>query len=265
MSIRTASTPSARVAGAVLLALIPLTGCAGSQASLPPVSEGPAEATQIGESRESRPILARRLGTGGERLAVIANIHGNENEGLRHLDDIVELLADAPWDVLLIEDVNPDGTATQRRTTGAGVDPNRNWPATNFEASAQCGPEPLSEPGVAATHAALASFDPALVVVLHSTRRGPFVNYDGPAEAPARAFAEAAGSPWRVQPSMGYPTPGSLGTWMGVDREVPILTIEFRRACPPEESRPALLAGLGAIARGETARGGPSRSARTVR
>lgn len=253
MSIRPASFVRRATAAAVLAAL-PLLGCANSQASLPPVSEGPAEAARIGESREGRPILARRLGTGGERLAVVANIHGNENEGLRHLEDIVEILEDAPWDVLLIEDVNPDGTAVQRRTTSAGVDPNRNWPAQNFEASTQCGPEPLSEPGVAASHAALAEFDPALVVVLHSTRRGPFVNYDGPAERQAQAFADAAGAPWRVEPSMGYPTPGSLGTWMGVDRGVPILTIEFRRACPPAESRAALRAGLGAIVRREAPR-----------
>ena len=53
---------------------------------------------------------------------------------------------------------------------------------------------------------------------------------------------------------MCYPTPGSLGTWMGVDRGVPILTIEFRRACPPEESRNAVRAGLGAIARREPPR-----------
>ncbi|MEM1453428.1 MAG: hypothetical protein AAGI22_30270, partial [Planctomycetota bacterium] len=78
---------------------------------------------------------------------------------------------------------------------------------------------------------------------------GPFVNYDGPADGFARRFAVAAGDPWRVEPSMGYPTPGSLGTWFGVDRNLPILTIEFDRGCPPEESGPALLRGLEAILR----------------
>ena len=150
----------------------------------------------------------------------------------------------------MIEDVNPDGSAVNRRTTNAGVDPNRNWPSDNFIPHERHGDAALSEPGVAATHAALSEFDPDLVVVLHSTDRGPFVNFDGPAEAHAQLFAGAAG--WRVVPSMGYPTPGSLGSYMGVDRGIPILTIEFDRGSDPASSGPALSRGIEAILVGET-------------
>ncbi len=87
--------------------------------------------------------------------------------------------------------------------------------------------------------------------MLHSTRRGPFVNFDGPANEVAARFAEGAGDPWTVQPSMGYPTPGSLGSWMGVDRGVPILTIEFDRDCDPVDSRRALLLGMAAVLGGD--------------
>ena len=62
-------------------------------------------------------------------------------------------------------------------------------------------------------------------------------------------FAAAAGAPWFVKPSMGYATPGSLGSWMGRDRGQPILTLEFLRGSPPEQTGPALLAGLGAVIR----------------
>ncbi|MEM1452735.1 MAG: M14 family zinc carboxypeptidase, partial [Planctomycetota bacterium] len=171
----------------------------------------------IGFSREERAIRAITLGAKGPRIAFLAGIHGDEQEGLRHLDEALDVLAAHPVHARVIEDVNPDGTAAGTRTTSAGVDPNRNWPASNFSPARRRGPAPLSEPGVAATHADLVAFDPQLIVVLHSTSRGPFVNYDGPADGFARRFAVAAGDPWRVEPSMGYPTPGSLGTWFGVD------------------------------------------------
>jgi protein MpaA len=51
------------------------------------------------------------------------------------------------------------------------------------------------------------------------------VNYDGPAEAWARAVAAACG--WPARGEIGYPTPGSLGSWLGVDRGLPVLTLEL--------------------------------------
>ena len=199
---------------------------------------------QVGASRQGRPVRAMDLGTGGRKVAVIAGIHGSEQEGLRHVPELIDLLRGLPATVVLYEDVNPDGTAAARRATSTGVDPNRNWPAANFSPASGRGPRPLSEPGVAYVHRDLVRLEPDLVVVLHSTARGPFVNFDGPAEGHAQRFVDAAGPPWRVQPSMGYPTPGSLGSWMGVDLEVPILTVEFRRGAPASETGPPLLRGL---------------------
>lgn len=237
---------------APLLALTLLAACAGPrERGAAPTDGTPAAASAgwetLGESLGGRPVRARSLGRGGTRLAVIAGIHGDEQEGLRHLDELVAWLADAPADVRLYEDVNPDGTAAGTRTTSRGVDPNRNWPARNFSPDPGRGPAPLSEPGVAAVHADLVDFDPELVVVLHSTRRGPFVNFDGPAAAYAERFADAAGEGWSVVPDMGYPTPGSFGSWMGVDRQVPTLTVELLRGMPAAESGPALRRGLEAL------------------
>jgi len=30
-----------------------------------------------------------------------------------------------------------------------------------------------------------------------------------------------------IRPQIGYPTPGSLGSWLGIDRGIPILTLEL--------------------------------------
>ena len=239
---------------ACLCLLLAFIGCASQSQSLMPGSSDPHPSPWqvLGQSREGRPVLARTLGApkpgqGALRVAVIAGIHGDEQEGLRHLDEIVGWLGEVPAEVRLIADASPDGSAAGTRHTTRGVDPNRNWPASNFSPSPQRGAAPLSEPEVAAVHRDLVAFDPQLVVVLHSTRRGPFVNYDGPAEGYAERFAAAAGEPWRVEPSMGYPTPGSFGSWMGVDRGVATLTIEFLRGSNRAESGPALRRGLASL------------------
>ena len=201
----------------------------------------------IGTSAEGRPVRACTLGRGGRRVALIAGIHGDETEGLRHLDELVALCAEAAVMVRLFEDISPDGTARGTRHTMSGVDPNRNWPAKNFSPAPTRGPRPLSEPEVAAAHADLERFAPELVIVLHSTKRGPFVNFDGPARGLADVFARAAGPPWKVVADMGYATPGSFGSWMGVDRGVPTLTVELQRGAPESDSGPALARAVPAV------------------
>ena len=51
------------------------------------------------------------------------------------------------------------------------------------------------------------------------------VNYDGPAAPWAQAVAAACG--WPARADIGYPTPGSLGSWLGIDRGLPVLTLEL--------------------------------------
>ncbi len=213
----------------------------------------------IAHSREARPIQATTLGTGPTRVYLIAGIHGDEPEGQLAIDDIArEFRPDRRITLRIVADMNPDGTAADRRTNARGVDLNRNWPASNFSPSTTRGHRPLSEPESAAIHDDMLEFDPDLVLVFHSSSRvyTPFVNYDGPASALAETFASAAkphALHWGVVPTMGYPTPGSLGSYMGIDREIPILTIEFQLGQAPDSVRRSALAGLDAIfAQGRT-------------
>lgn len=212
----------------------------------------------IASSRQQRPILAStmagaRVATSSPRLYIIASIHGNEAEGLAVIDRLADDLRASPTTatIRIVRDMNPDGTAARSRTNAAGVDLNRNWPARSFTPSSDRGPSPLSEPESAAVLADIERFAPTLVIVLHSTAAGPFVNYDGPAADAATRFATAAvahDSRWRVVPDMGYPTPGSIGSLIGDDRQIPILTIEFRRGQPQDSVWPALRDGVRAVA-----------------
>lgn len=209
---------------------------------------------EIGQSFEGRSIQAATYGAGGPRVYLVGGIHGDERTGLEALPALRLRLEDASWTagclVRLVQDANPDGSAKRTRANARGVDLNRNFPAANFRERRGHGPRPLSEPEAACLLADLRAFDPDLVVVFHAARKGPFVNYDGPARRAAERFVAAARQldpRWRVEPDMGYDTPGSLGTLLGVDEGLAVLTIEFPRGASGASAAPALEAGLGAL------------------
>jgi predicted deacylase len=224
-----------------------LSGAAAAEGSAASAAV-PSAWTPIGASVENRPLLAAQSGKGALRVYVIGGIHGDEVEGRSELESL-RTQARAGATLRIVRDLNPDGTAAGRRGNANGYDLNRNWPATNFQALATGGPAPLSEPETRALARDLQAFRPDLVLVLHSIAAGPLVNFDGPADRLAQAFADAARQShpdWRVEPDMGYPTPGSLGSYLGVDRKIPILTIEFARGQDEASASASLRRGLAA-------------------
>jgi len=101
------------------------------------------------------------------------------------------------------------------------------------------GPAPLSEPETALLAGLVEEAAIDAIVAVHA----PFacVNFDGPARDWADAVAQASG--WPVRADIGYPTPGSLGSWWGGDRGQPILTLELP-AGPLDFFREQALAAL---------------------
>lgn len=246
----------------VPLLLVSIVLLSSGCTSAPRGVEGSAGWSPIARSVEGRGIDAVTIeptgvGASPRRVLVIGAIHGNEPEGLPAVQPLIAALCRAQSEgsliasVRVIRDLNPDGTAAGSRTNARGIDLNRNFPASNFSPAADRGTVPLSEPESRTLAHELETFRPDLVIVFHSIRSGPFVNFDGPAAEAAEAFVAAAqrSDPrWRVEPSMGYPTPGSLGTFVGVDRALPILTVEFRRGHDAEPARRAGVDGvMGAI------------------
>lgn len=234
-----------------------LAACrAPSGAAQPAAVEGMPHRERIGTSVEGRELVAATFGSGPWRVYWIGGIHGDEPEGAREIDVVLALCSEpgvrARYRVRVLLDANPDGTAATTRGNARRVDLNRNFPAWNFEPGPRRGAAPLSEPEAAALWGDLERFAPHLVVVSHAARGGPFVNFDGPAEVWAQRFADAARAVdprWRVEPDMGYSTPGSLGSALGVDRDIPLLTLEFARGDDPASVRAALVAGAGALLR----------------
>lgn len=254
-----------RVSRSRLLALLLIAGAAGCSAGparqpaavAPTPVQPPQVARQtIGTSVEGRPIEMIRIGAGEPAILLIAGIHGDEQTGVFIAERLREKLtaADAPpmpYPVAIIPCANPDGRAADHRTNAHGVDINRNFPASNWRltraAATFGGPKPASEPETAALIEAINSLHPQLIISIHSIRNGKHCNnYDGPAREAAVLMTRYNGYP--VSGDIGYPTPGSLGSWAGGDRHMALITLELPREQPGEnawaDNREALLAVL---------------------
>jgi protein MpaA len=156
-----------------------------------------------------------------------------------------------PGATIIVPVVNPDGYARRRRRNAAGVDLNRNFPTANWAPGNKrsrfyAGPSPASEPETKAIVALVETMSPARIISIHSIDKRRFCNnYDGPARALATKMAARNNYP--VTGSIGYPTPGSLGTWAGIERSIPVVTLELPSHRSPRqcwlENRDALVAG----------------------
>jgi protein MpaA len=221
---------------------------AESEWTLPP----PGGWETAGISVEGRPIRARTIGHGPRKVLFIGGIHGDEPEGAVAAAELPAAFEAAGFidavTLTILEDANPDGRAAGTRGNANGVDVNRNFPASNFDRTDPSnGGEPLSEPEARAVKDTIESIKPNLVLVAHSWAGRQFVNFDGPAREIAERFAASSGLP--VEESRSFaPTPGSLGSYFGRDRGIPILTIEVLKGSVPtavwDKLRGALLQAI---------------------
>jgi murein peptide amidase A len=193
----------------------------------------------VGASVQGRPLLAYEApapepNSPSEPLHAlfIGVVHGDEGISGQLLQYWLQqkTLAQEPLPpgLLLLPVMNPDGLDAETRTNHNGVDLNRNFPTENWSAVAESahyhpGPRPGSEPETQAMLRLIQTRQPKVIITVHSPYR--VVNYDGPAQTLAHAMAACNGYP--VVESIGYPTPGSFGTWAGIERQIPIITLEL--------------------------------------
>jgi len=194
----------------------------------------------LATSVEGRAIRALTLGHGPRRVLWVGGIHGDEREGSQATDELPAAFlarsgAEERVTLIVVEDLNPDGTERKTRGNGHGVDLNRNFPAESFRASGKHGREALSEPESRALGELVASWRPELVLVAHGWRGREFVNFDGPAREVAERFAVESGFEV-VESEEIEVTPGSFGSWAGKELGVAVLTIEYRRGADPREA-----------------------------
>ena len=235
-----------------------LMGCATTERMGEPgtadMPNGAHRQFELGQSVEGVTLVMDVFGSGPDRLLIFGGIHGNEPTSATVAHDLIAHLAAHPEayagrQVGVIAEVNPDGLARNTRHNIHGVDLNRNFPARNWKradgAVSRHGARPASEPETRALLRAIEYLQPKRIIAIHSIGRGRHCNnYDGPARRWAELMGEQNG--YKVAASMGYPTPGSFGSWAGIDRNIPTITLEVPRELDAartwEQNRAALLA-----------------------
>ncbi|VAX09105.1 hypothetical protein MNBD_GAMMA26-2287 [hydrothermal vent metagenome] len=137
----------------------------------------------------------------------------------------------------VIPALNPDGLLRRKaqRMNANGVDLNRNFPTPDWKQRALTdywvertgrnprrypGPEPLSEPESLWLAKEIERFQPDVIVSVHA----PFgvVDFDGPPYGPDKLG--------RLRLNMLGTYPGSLGNYAGVQKNIPVVTIELKSA-----------------------------------
>lgn len=173
-------------------------------------------------------------GNGGKcKNLIIGVFHGDEPQGKFLIEKYLENNSESS--LYFIPCLNPDGMAVMKRTNASGVDLNRNFPTNNWQYSAKDeffgGESPASEIETKFVMEILDEYKPQLILTLHA----PFkvVNFDGNAREISEKISKIINYP--VEENIGYPTPGSFGTYAGIEKQIPTITLELDETCPVED------------------------------
>jgi protein MpaA len=193
----------------------------------------------FGFSSQGLPIESYDFGNVGPRVLILGGVHGNEVEGTTAALGLLREFSQSftyNLQLTLVPKFNIDGVLARSRVNGRGVDLNRNLPSNDWNPSAfneryPPGPFANSEPENQALTEYLAANKPQFIISLHSWE--PMLNVNGDCMDEAQVIHKMTG--YRIDEHIGYPTPGCLGTYAGLERGMPTLTYEIRRGSTTTE------------------------------
>lgn len=170
------------------------------------------------------------------RLLIFAAIHGEEPETTFALSRALRRLTLPSPHCAVVLSANPDGLVRGTRGNARGVELNRNFPASDWQPNPvphrstledprdvllSPGPHPGSEPETQALIGLIDELKPETVIALHA----PLACIDDPKSSRlGKWLAGRTGLP--LVADVGYPTPGSFGSW-GADQGLTVITYEF--------------------------------------
>ena len=180
----------------------------------------------IGQSQQGRHINVDRYGSGAEAIVLLSSIHGTEVIGTALFNELIDVLYEHPeWlidrTIYLMKLTNPDGAIAGIRGNSQNIDINRNFPTTNFGRGWFNGDAPLSAQETVVLVNFLVEVQPSRVLTIHQPLNG--IDYDGPAKELAQELSDLSGI--RVY-RLGSRS-GSLGSFVGKDLQIPIITLEI--------------------------------------
>lgn len=192
----------------------------------------------FGYTSQSLPIPAFKYGNQGAHILILGGVHGDEIEGIQAAYAINDrFMQNFPYSyqATVVPCLNIDGMLAKTRKNGNGVDLNRNLPTLDWTATAAKeayfpGAAGNSESENKALTAYIDEIKPRFILSLHSWI--PLLNINGDCKKIAGVISSVTG--YTITDDIGYPTPGSLGTYGGIERSIPTLTYEFERLLDPK-------------------------------
>lgn len=193
--------------------------------------------SRYGASLDGLPLTV--YGPAKADLLIMASIHGDEAETTVVVSEALRCLPQSELRAAVILCANPDGMLRGTRGNGRGVDLNRNFPTSTWSPDPVCyktresdardielspGAKPASEPETSALLALVGQMKPRALVTLHAALA---CIDDAGASHLGRQLADRTGLPFLTE--IGYPTPGSMGTW-ATERTLNLVTWELEAA-----------------------------------
>lgn len=176
------------------------------------------------------------------KTIIIGGIHGTEVQSAEICDLYINEVKDKPFPdecfLILIPCLNPDGINAKTRTNANGVDLNRNFPSSSWKNIPLAnnnayypGIKPASEPETQIIVDLINKYNFKKIIAVHTNYtiqfpNPPMINYDGEqSKELAQKVSHATGL--LAHHDIGYPTPGSLGVWIGHDLKKISVTVEL--------------------------------------
>ena len=206
----------------------------------------------FGKTVQKVPIMAYHFNGSGPKTLILGGVHGNEWEGIVCAKALLaSFIEDMPLnlDLTIVPILNVDGAIRNQRKNFNQVDLNRNLPTKDWtqdvaEEKYFPGPAANSEPENQALVSWVEAHQPKLVISLHSWN--PMLNVNGDCNPEAEVINKLTG--YEIKESIGYPTPGCLGTYTGLEQDMPTITYELERNIEFEKIHdihvPAIMAAL---------------------
>lgn len=184
-------------------------------------------------SSQGLPIISYVFGSQGPLVLILGGVHGDEPEGnYIALGLLKKFLQNFPYklQIHLVPFFNIEGSLTAQRTNANKVDLNRNLPTKNWTNQFEKerynpGPKACSESENKHLVEWINKQSVKLIISLHSWN--PMINTNGNCQPEASILAKETG--YKVTDDIGYPTPGSLGDFCGLEKNIPVITYEAER------------------------------------